>query len=168
MKLRLGNPRIKKSWTSNYNPVSAIGYIIGVAAYCFICWLVEGNRGLGSTQTYAASSLILCCISLLARRQFMVNFDSGEIISTSGIWPFIRTERSTVNQISRVEMDAKGFGGYQLWLVKTDGHRIPAGVSTWKKINGLGRSIAELGQWPFEDFSNRESTKYQFTNKPKR
>jgi len=167
MKLRLGNPRIKKSWTSNYNPVFAIGYIIGVTAYCLICWLVEGNRGLGMSQAYAVSSLILSCISLLARWQLVVNFDSGEVISTSGFWPFVRTVRSTVGQISRVEMDAKGYGGYQLWLVKTDGHRIPAGISTWKKINRLGRSIAELGQWPFEDNSNRESTRYQFTNKPK-
>ena len=165
-----GDPRVRKIWTSYWNP--ALGALtLFVVAAIGIATLRDADKGgaIASLQAWAWFNLALIPFHLLARWRLVVNFDSGEVVSTAGIWPFVRMRTTTVNQIDTVLLDSQGSRDYRLWLITKDGQKFAAGYSArWKSLVKIAHSMAALGNWRFDDASNGMNTAIRFVKKPKR
>lgn len=169
MKLRLGNPRVMKIWTSYWNPISGLFVLLLLITWCAVIVRQEASLHVSPFNVWFWVSLVLAPFQLLGRWRLVVNFDSGDVVSTSGFWPFVRTRTRKVDQIGVVLLDSKESREYRLWLVTHDDEKIAAGRSPrWKSLVRRGRLMAELGKWRFEDASNGIGAAIRFVKKPKR
>ena len=162
----MGNRPVVKVWTSFLNPRDGAIGLVAIAAYWSL--IVSQSWNAQSFLYFAIYSTVQVVLCLLSRWQLTINFASGAIISTSGIWPFVKTRTFRTDQVSCVQISSRN-GVYQIILILKDHTEVPASKSMWWRIlQKSAQSIAKQGGWESRDISSGVNSIFRFMDKPRR